>query len=604
MLKISLKSLVRSIYTLANIIDFKAARRAKCDATMLMAFKAGDIEKVESCIVKFSEKNAPSTWAVTFYIGKVVYQGRAKKLEELLASKKVRSDHLPLLISASHRVAGNYVEALKALRYNSTSSLVRYKTAQAERSIHHQMQNWEAKAVAAVEYIKSEPERKLLEFSLHAAGSAENAARPDLERIALNRAISDMRAVKASSRLIRKHWKEAAFVSQHIFDIRGAATICRRAAKLGCKGANAEFKRLSSLLEESEPIKKILGLAYRDMRVRAGELEPVEDAADVEIVMHAAALRENKIDYKGFRTDIRFCYEVIGEILEQHHLKMRVRGKLLVHGDLNRSIPYFSYHTLANNEFGLHFKEVDRPGSFSFDRRGYSGWAKIAESRIADLGLEKIDAKIAEEFFTSDAKKIISRGASKYKQSSDIDEGLPETYIFIGLQVVGDAVQSLAFMSATAMIEEVLVTANRLNLPVVIKRHPYCKSAFLANYLEEGRRTGRFSIASGNIHKLISRSVAVCVVNSAVGSEALLHNKPVYVFGKCEYMKACFVCSKKGDFDRMFVLNKRKLSKTKLYRFWYYLKNLYAIDVASTEEGRENVRRMVLDHLKYHKLIA
>ncbi len=37
---------------------------------------------------------------------------------------------------------------------------------------------------------------------------------------------------------------------------------------------------------------------------------------------------------------------------------------------LNMSAPFFAYHTISDTDFGMHFKETDRPSLFCFDRRG------------------------------------------------------------------------------------------------------------------------------------------------------------------------------------------------------------------------------------------
>lgn len=594
---------LRALPRVFRIIDLNAARRKKCDALMLVAFKAGDLQAVEDRLLKFSKFHTPSTWAITFYIGKIVNAGKALHLDSIIAQNKIRADHLPLLRSAALRVAGEYKRAISELKFNSESQLVRYKSAQAERSLYHQMQDWEGKAIAAVRYIQSEPDRKLLEFSLHAAGSAENAKREDLVQLALSRAISDMRDVKASKNLVRRYWKEASLVSLHIFDIKGAISICEKAAKMGCRGARGELSRLKVLQDNVRDIEWELGQAYRSMRVRAGELPEVNFSADVEVIFHAAAFRVNKIDYRGFRDDIRFCYQQIIKSLKERGLNVRYSGKLLVHGSPNTIIPYFSYHTFSSDKLGLHFKETDRPHSFSFDRKGYSGWASLADARLSTLELEKIGRKKARNYFEADAQDVIGRGVSKYSQSASIDEHLPESFIFVGLQIVGDAVSSLAYMSPTEMIEEVLVTARRLSIPVVVKRHPYCKSAYLSKYLAEGNSRGDFHIATGNIHKLIERSVAVCVVNSAVGAEALLHRKPVFVFGKSEYMKACFVCRKENDFDRQFDIGYSKLTRGKQERFWYYMRNVYAVNLKKREIAASIINERVSEHLKVNGLI-
>ena len=51
--------------------------------------------------------------------------------------------------------------------------------------------------------------------------------------------------------------------------------------------------------------------------------------------------------------------------------------------------------------------------------------------------------------------------------------------------------------------------------------------------------TGEILISDASIHQLIEPALAVFTVNSGVGSEALLHLKPVYLFGRADYRHVC-----------------------------------------------------------------
>jgi hypothetical protein len=172
---------------------------------------------------------------------------------------------------------------------------------------------------------------------------------------------------------------------------------------------------------------------------------------------------------------------------------------------------------------------------------------------------------------------------------------LPERFIFIGLQIIGDAVQSLAFTTPFGMMDEVIEVAKRHDLSVVVKRHPACKSVEIQEYLR--RRGPEIVVATGNIHDIIPASTAVCVVNSGVGSEALPYEKPVYLFGRADYMGACFVCENPGDFARQFSPGKANLPPNELRKFWYYYRNTYACNVLELDHARGWIGRRVRQHL-------
>ena len=147
------------------------------------------------------------------------------------------------------------------------------------------------------------------------------------------------------------------------------------------------------------------------------------------------------------------------------------------------------------------------------------------------------------------------------------------------------------------MIEEVVATCEKLGLGVVVKRHPMCKSPQVGEYLRANAAARRIVVATGSIHNIIEKAQAVCVVNSGVGAEALLHEKPVYVFGRSDYMAASYVCKEPGDFAAKFVPGKLPLSTDELHRFWWILRNEYAVDLTDRTAAKAWIKRRVLQHL-------
>jgi capsule polysaccharide export protein KpsC/LpsZ len=169
--------------------------------------------------------------------------------------------------------------------------------------------------------------------------------------------------------------------------------------------------------------------------------------------------------------------------------------------------------------------------------------------------------------------------------------------VFVALQMTGDSVQELAGCTPIEMIEDVIAACEKLNYAVVVKRHPLCGSAVIGKYLLENEAAGRIQLSAGSIHEIIARAEAVCVVNSGVGAEALLHEKPVYVFGRSDYMAACFVCAAPGDFERQFQPGRAALSSDELRRFWYLFRNDYAVDLRNRNEAEIAIRARVESHL-------
>lgn len=599
-MKTVFNKILNNLFKIKSNVAGKNLLQIIFDYVILKKYHQGHESDIGKILLILQKYSAPTTWAITFYIGKVVFKGNLNELDQLIESEKVREEHKPLLISAKERVNGNLNEALRVLNYNPKSRLVMYKVAQATRSIHHQMNDTIGKVESGIQYILQDKKRMLLEFSLHIAGSAQNINNDEYFLIALKRAYRDLSRFKKNKKYTRDFWREAVAVALHLFDIDLALSISRRAKELCLNGAEKEHKRILGLNKKFKKNKDIL------LKARGGLLNLIKSKeysndADVIIVLNAAALRFNKIDYAGFREDLIFIYKAIADSLNKRGISYDVVGKFLVHGELNLDKPYFSYHSISSDGKGLHFKEYDRPHCFSFDNSGYSGWSSVSKIKINDPRLMEIDPIESQIFFEQDSNFVLSKGISKYKQKQSEDLNLPSEYIFVALQIDGDAVQSLAYRDTLEMLDEVTSVCLKLGNPLVVKRHPYCKSPRISEYLKKVVDNENIFLATGNIHKLIEKSSAVCVINSAVGSEALLHKKIVYSFGRSEYMGATVVCEKIGDFEKKF--NKFELNPTEIEKFWYFMRNEYSLDMKNRSNAVEFIDRKVVNFLNESNIL-
>ena len=298
----------------------------------------------------------------------------------------------------------------------------------------------------------------------------------------------------------------------------------------------------------------------------------------------------------GLRAGLRIVFGEILAICLAEGIPVEVRGRLANHGtppdETGRR--YISHHTRSDKDGGLHIKVTDLPGCFSMDERGYSGWSKFSQTPLEKLNLPDVDLETAEKFVSAMRQRVIGGNVSKYQQAAtDAEIRLPETYVFLALQVIDDAVQALAHLPMLEMLAEVAETCRQRNLALVVKRHPRCNSTQVSKALVEGK----FQLSDASIHDLISGSCAVCVVNSSVGAEALLHGKPVYVFGEAEYQHVCFRMRGKGDFEKHFKPHEMPVTCDDLARFLYLLRNDYALDTSNLQSARQSIRRRVLDHV-------
>lgn len=577
---------------LFRIVPSEKYARLLMQGQIMVAERRQDFARAEELLLSFAQRYAPSSAMINTYIHRNLKLGHANRAKELLDLPKLQGGPRALLRAAVFRSEGRLEEALQALTLVPKTFHVKNALAHERRSLFHQLQDHEGLAQSSVDFLISEPDRILIKFAINAAGSAETAQREDLFATAVARIFRDVEKIKARSKPFKQAWKEAVVGSVTLYDIDGAIEIARRAKARSLK-IGGLLNELESLRASLEPMMHVINEARRDILERAGVRKKVNRTSDVVVVMPAAGLRQNKIDYPGFREDIRFCMAAIVEALENDGISYTVKSRIRTHGALDFDVPFFSYHTVSQGELGLHIKETDRRSLFSFDNRGYAGWSSFAN---LEPDLQNVSQEEADRFFETDSTEMMASRQSKYVQT-DVAEILPERFVFVGLQVIGDAVQSLAYTTPFAMVAEVVERCKALDIAVVVKRHPSCASSEISRFLGEQQEAGNIIVSAGNIHDIIPASLAVCVINSGVGAEALLYEKPVYVFGGCDYMKACFVCREPGDFKRQFVEGETKLSLSDLHRFWYLYRRHYAADLRDRDAARSWIHARVRRHI-------
>lgn len=253
---------------------------------------------------------------------------------------------------------------------------------------------------------------------------------------------------------------------------------------------------------------------------------------------------------------------------------------------------YIAMHTIDDLKSGLHWKEHDRPYRFRFDPRGYAGWSNLALQSLADLPLEEIDQKIADDYFHQKQLQFAS-GATESKYCQQVQWDLPQElrdYIFVPLQLPDDTVQEHAYISLCDMLEMLVEFGSKTGVLVVVKRHPHCRSHQIKNLLSRLTRNNACVETRASIHLLIPRAAAVCTVNSTVGIEALSYYKPLYTFGHCDYHHATHVVKTFQDFTSLFSKNKPALEPAVHRKYIYFYDNDNLVDLrAEPEKSLEKI---------------
>ncbi|HEX5935296.1 MAG TPA: hypothetical protein VFY63_14130, partial [Pseudorhizobium sp.] len=373
-------------------------------------------------------------------------------------------------------------------------------------------------------------------------------------------------------------WRRLLKFHTAVFDMAAAGQVVERAQRWrlpGSASAAGEFRRQ---IEALRPIRPAVEAARADLEaVMAGKPREFRRGAVAIFIPESALVHspENPV-FADIRKILAETLQALDEMQAPYtlHARLHNHGTPLVPEDVS----YISHHTMSGKTNGLHFKVTDRPHCFSFDRRGYSGWAEFAD--MTAEALAHVDQAEADLVFEQDRARVIGGNVSKYAQP-DAAAASPggEPWIFVALQTANDAVQKLARMPMLDMLAEVAEEGRRRGIRVIVKRHPRCFNKKVGVALRAGTDAGLFELSTASIHALITGSCAVCTVNSSVGAEALLHLKPVYLFGRSEYQSACYQIHAPGDFSRLFAPDRLPLPPEDIRRFQFLLRKTFAHDI-------------------------
>ncbi|WP_313200565.1 hypothetical protein [Rhizobium sp.] len=565
---------------------FSYARKASTlvfEGRLLVEYHAGRTAAAENIFFQYAKRRQLTFWAVSTYISKVVDPGYSLRLEEIRLHPHLSAGAAVLLAEAASRHSSDKTGVLRGEVSEGEDSQLEYHQRLAEDGLT---------------FMRADPNDFDLTLAVSTALSAEACDREDIFAAAISILIAQLEKVEKNRPLARENIREIVAAKLSLFDLHGALAFLNHSHVAGMAKAGQLRVEIASLIRETEAYNRAVNMANEDILARAaGVCSPLDKRPIV--FMPAAAFRKNKIDYRGFRSDIRFVLSAMFAALENNDIAYAVRSRLRTHGFITVSVPSFSYHTISKDDLGLHFKETDRPSLFSFDSRGYAGWSEFSDISLEQLRAADVDLDEATAFFEDDKQRVIHGNLSKYQQASvSNSENLPEDFIFIALQLIGDAVSQLAYLSLFEMVEEVVRTAKMKGISVVIKRHPLCTTPEVSRFLSNLVSKGRVRQTYASIHAIIPKAVAVCVVNSGVGAEALLHEKPVYVFGRADYMAGCFVCRKPGDFTYQFAAGRTMLTRDELRKFWFLLRTRYAIDLRDRKKAAAEIEARVMVHIR------
>lgn len=258
----------------------------------------------------------------------------------------------------------------------------------------------------------------------------------------------------------------------------------------------------------------------------------------------------------------------------------------------------FSYHSFGKKDSRkIHFKEGYFFDIINIDEIGYSGWSSLCSDEKEIEKVKSIDILKAEKDFLYYKEKYIDKNLSKYQQPEINEDNLPDSFIFIPLQVFDDSVMKKSYFEPMFWLKTIVENLTKNQINIVIKRHPRCYIKELEIVLDEFKEFKNITIYEGSIHNAIKKCDAVYTINSGVGFESLFHLKPVVTFGEVDYQSATFNIKDFKELGNNLIPILTDEKKDYIKKFISYFMTYKNIDISNKQSISSFVDSFVMNYL-------
>ena len=246
---------------------------------------------------------------------------------------------------------------------------------------------------------------------------------------------------------------------------------------------------------------------------------------------------------------------------------------------------------------GLFYKEMHIKGLFTVDTHG---WGSVHSQSQAAPDLSRIDSHEARSFCESRCQTFLTDGFSRQLQPSIRPiAGAVKPYLFAPLQLISDdTIKHHSPIGVFRFIDILADWAHSRRVNVVFKLHPGREFPELNRAVERRVAASPYIFClNENVHALILNSIGVCVINSGVGFEALIHGRPVITFGRSDYQWFTFRAHE-GNLDEAlaYIAAFGKQQRSRGYRFIQYYFRHHAYD--TDDAVKEDTDRRLLGYLR------
>lgn len=273
------------------------------------------------------------------------------------------------------------------------------------------------------------------------------------------------------------------------------------------------------------------------------------------------------------------------------HLKPVAHG---MHHVVRRARPngvVFSYHSIGTEPNVWRIKETPIAGWYSVDSNGFSGWSSLATFPAPHLArMQSLDPSISRAYVSHLREELQRKNVSKYSQSSEAFS-VDRPYVYFPLQLIDDPVSEFCRLNPFDVLVKAAELAQMSGYPLVVKRHPLCRSREVAEVLHELQKAFPSVILSNaSIHQHLDGCRSVIVANSGVGMEALMYAKPVFSFAASEYELATTPLASLEDLEGAFAAELPDNSVRAAQFLYYYLEqccfSIYDTATVQRQVGR------------------
>ena len=228
-------------------------------------------------------------------------------------------------------------------------------------------------------------------------------------------------------------------------------------------------------------------------------------------------------------------------------------------------VPHVERHNWGGGDNTKFYMQTVFPWLFTIDPQGWGGGASFVEK------FDPNDDRAPDAF--QNMQQWARSGESKFPQPRGTNFEANFEFIFVPLQLPHD--ETILYHSDVSCLEFVeslckWCHADSSRPVAVFKGHPVNLGAMTPLMKIIAQYNNVMYVTDHSINDLIPKASAVYVINSGVGQEAMLHDKPVVSFGRSEYQGAV-INAKLDDLNGAWdsVLNIDRKEMKRIYRNWY-----------------------------------